>query len=396
MVSNAGIFLFDKQLIKSSNGITPGIIGLQRKSHYSADAEKQAVRQAVIAARFVDIPLPVMFGNQQLGWTLGHQLNADVLYLPQRRSMDKIVAAGFPTYDSIINAITTSGQRYSAQWAKGATSAGVAFNWYDMWPVGGNPPQGLYTGTASNSVQQVDTTVGSISHFGNVSTKTKHILSVWGMFTAGATPPTLMLYDRCVHYVAVPFNNNALNTLTQTNTPTSTRYATNSDSGCKIIVTMQTVSNTVQQSFTTLGYTNQAGTASQVAPCSTTTTNIIVSAAAPTATLGARVVSPCATAAGTLTTSPFMPLAVGDTGVQLIKNFTTSAATINTGTMCFVMGRPLAILPLNVLGCVSWTDTVMMTSALEAIFNTACLSFLVHFPVATGATLTGGINVGWN
>jgi hypothetical protein len=381
---------------RARHGLAPAFHGFVPKSHYTDVAEKLALKEAFLAAQYTDLPLPVIFNNQQIGWTLGFQHCADVMYLPQRRSLDKIIAAGFPTYDSIINAISVSGTRYSAPWSKGATTAGVALNWYDLWPVGGNPPQGLYTGTASNSVQQFDTTVGSISTMGNVTPKTKHILSVWGMFTAGATPPTLVLYDRCVHYVAVPYNNNALNTLTQTNTPTSTRYSTNSDSGCKIIITMQTVGSATQQSFTTLGYTNQAGTASQVAPCSTTTTNIIVSVAAPTATLGARVASPCATAAGTQVTSPYMPLAVGDVGVQLIKNFTNNAVAINTGTMCFVMGRPLAILPLSTLGVTSLVDTVMMTAALERIFDGACLSFLTYFPVATGATITGGVDVGWN
>lgn len=372
----------------------PSIIGLLPKSHFGDHMEMCAVNEACKAAQFVDVPLPVLHGRQQIGWTLGRQLTSEVLYLPQRRSLDKIAAAGFPTYDSIINAITTNGQRYSALWSKGATTTPVANNWYDLWPVGGNPIAGLFTGTASNSAQCTDATTGALAHFGNVSTKTKHILSQWGVATAGAPPPTLMMYDRCVYYPAVPFNAAALNTFTQTNTPTSLRYSTNSDSGCKIIITGQTVFGSTQSQVTTLGYTNQAGTASQVAPCSSTTTNIIVSAAAPTATLGARVVSPGATAAGTLVTSPFMPLAVGDVGVQLIKNLTTSAA--NTGTMCFVMARPLALLPLATAGVTSLVDTVMMTAALERIFDGACLTMLAMFPVATAATITGGYDFGWN
>lgn len=375
---------------------SPAIVNLQPKSHWIDHSEGLAVDAACDAAKYVDLPLPVMHGKQQLGWTLGHQLHDGVLYLPQRRSLDRIVAAGFPTYDSIISAITQSGQRYSAVWSKGQTTAVVANNWMDLWPVNGNPGSGGFAGSASNSVQYTDATTGSISHFGNVSTKTKHILSLWGNATAGSPPATLMLYDRCVAYVAVPFNNNSVNTLTQSNTPTSLRYSTNSDSGCKIIVTAQTVFNTTQQSFTQIQYTNQAGTASVSAPCSTTTTNIIVSAAAPTATLGARVVSPCITAAGTTCTSPFMPLAVGDVGVQLIKNFITSAATINTGTMALVMGRPLAILPLATAGVTSLVDTVMMVAALERVFDGACLTFLSYHPVTTAATLMGSVDVGWN
>jgi hypothetical protein len=199
----------------------PSLVGLRPKSHYSAFAEEHAIRQACEAARFVDLPLPVLFNNQQIGWTLGKQLTPEVLYLPQRRSLDKIVAAGFPNYNTLITAITTNGQRYQAVWQKSATTNGIANNWYDMWPVGGSPVAGTYAGAASSSIQLTDTSTGSLWTFGNVSTETKHILAAWGMFTAGTVAPTIMVYDRCVHYGQVPFNAAALNTFTQTNTPTS-------------------------------------------------------------------------------------------------------------------------------------------------------------------------------
>lgn len=376
---------------------SPALIGLWKKSSVlTKDEEDKAVDRAAKAAQFCDLPMPVIEKRQQIGWVLGKQLSSDVLFLPGRRSLHQIEAAGFPSYDAIISAITTNGRRYSAIWSKGATTAGVANNWYDLWPVAGNPVAGTYAGSASSSLQFTDASTGALAHFGNVSTFTKHILSVWGVASAGVPPPILMLYDRCVTYENVPFNNAAANTFTQSNSPVSLRYSTGSDSGNKIIVTCQTVESATQQSFTVLTYVNQAGSTGVAAPCSTTTTNIIVSAATPTATLGARVVSPCATAAGTLVTSPFMPLAVGDVGVQSITNMTTSAATINTGKLCFVMGRPLAFLPLATAGVASLVDTVMMVAALERVFDGACLTFLAMFPVATGATLTGSVDVGWN
>lgn len=376
------------------SGKAPAGIGLLSKSHYAAENEARAVEAACHSARFTDIPLPILHERKHLGYTLGRQCCDEVLYLPARQGVDRLVAAGIPTYDALINAITTSGRRYTATWSKGHTSAPVALNWYDTWPVAGNPAAGTYAGSASASIQLTDASTGSLAHFGNVSALTKHLISISAMFTAGATPPTIWLYDRCVHYGQVPFNAAALNTFTQTNTPTSLRYSTNSDSGCKIMVTGQTVTGATQSQITTLGYTNQAGTASQVAPCSSTTTNIIVSLAAPTATLGARIGAPCTTAAGTQITGPWMPMATGDVGCQLIKNLTTSAA--DTGTLCFVMARPLAILPLATLGAVSEKDLVMMVAGMERVFDGACLSFIVYFPVATAATLTGNVDMAWN
>ena len=92
-----------------------------------------------------------------------------------------------------------------------------------------------------------------------------------------------------------------------------------------------------------------------------------------------------------------MPLATGDTGVQLIKNFITSAATINSGTMCFVMGRPLAtIIPLSLAGVPSLMDVTNMIPAMDRVFDGACLSFLMQTPVTTAATFQGGVAVAWN
>ncbi len=375
----------------------PAIIGLHPKSHFLMNEEEKAVTDAIRASRYVDVPLPVMFKKEQLGWVLGHQLTPDVLYLPQRRSLDRVVAAGFPNYDSIISAITVSGRRYSAQWSKGATTAPVALNWYDLWAVAGNPVSGVYTGTASTSRQFTDTSTGTIPCFGNVSTLTKHLMYIWGMASAGATQPTLVLYDRVADYPAVPFNNNAANTFTQSNSPTGLRYNTNGDGGCKVMVTGQTVTGATQQFVSAMTYTDSDGNTAQAMPAgSATTTSIIVSAAAPTATLGARVISPALTAAATSLPNWFMPLATGDVGVQQITSMTNNAVAANSGTMNWAMVRALAILPLGTLGVVSEKDLVMMTAAMERVFDGAALSFLVYFPVATGCTFTGGFDVAWN
>ena len=373
----------------------PALIGLEPKSHYSADLEDRALREAAFAAKRVDLPIPVIHNNRQLGYMLGRQCCDEVIYLPARCSLDKMVAAGFPTYDSLINAITVNGTALPVQYSKGATTAPVALNYYDLWPVAGNPSAGTYAGSASASIQLTDASTGSLSHGGNVSALTKHLLRMGGRFSAGATAPTLMLYDRTVHYGQVPFNAAALNTFTQTNTPTSLRYSTNTDSGCKIMVTVgTTVNGATASQITTLGYKNQAGTAGQAAPCSATTTNVIVSGAVGTATLGARIVSPCATAAGTQVTGWFFPLATGDVGVQSITNLTTSAA--NTGTLCFVMARPLAYLGLGTLGATSEKDLVMMVAGMERVFDGACLAMATYFPVATGATIDSDLFLAWN
>jgi hypothetical protein len=89
----------------------------------------------------------------------------------------------------------------------------------------------------------------------------------------------------------------------------------------------------------------------------------------------------------------FIPLAAGDCGMRSITNVTWSAA--NTGLHAFCMVKPLTTLPLPAALVPAERDLVMQLANLERVFDGACLTFFVFFPVATGATLTGEIDVGW-
>lgn len=382
-------------LISPNN--SPALVGLLPKAHYSAQDDALAIRQACQSAVGTAIPMPIFYGRRQLGWAVGQIGSPKVAFIRDPKSLDKAAPlwASINTYNDII-AACASGNRLPIFWTKAATSTPVALNWYDLWAVGGMPAAGTYTGTAYTALAHSNADTGSLAINGNVSPLVRCVTSVSAAATAGATPPCLWLYDRVVDYRACAFNNNANHAFTNGSTPPGGRYSSGSQSGMQCVVTAQTVFSATAQSFTLITYANQAGTASQVAPTSTTTTNIIVSAAAPTASLGARVVSPAIAAASTSVSGPFMPLATGDTGVQYLQNFTTSAATINTGTMCFVLLTPLVIIPLGTAAVYTMIDTVNMVPNLSVIFDGACLSFMAFFPVATAATLTGLVDVAWN
>jgi hypothetical protein len=365
--------MMDFQRTSSGLYVPPALVGLEKKSR--PDQIEEAIKEAARAVMYNDSTLPVLVNGKTVAVVRGRNY-------PDRRveiSRDKMWC-GFTTYDSIINAIT-QGQKFRADWIKANTTAPVAANWYDMWPVGGMPAVGTYTGTASASRSLTDADVGAMAHGGNVSTATKHLLNV-ALNSSGGTP-TVMLYDRVLTYEAVPFNAAAANTFTNTNT--AQRYASAGTSGMKIAVTAQTVLGATASNITTLTYVNQAGTASRTMP--TTITQVVtVSAAAPTATLGARFV---ATAAG-----QFLPFQAGDSGARSITNLTTSAA--NTGTLCFVLARPLCIIPTQAALSTTLMDTVMQVAGLERIFDGACLSFFTLFPTATATTLVGAVEAGWN
>lgn len=349
------------------------------------DTEDDFISRCVALGSGDATPIPMIYEGRFIGWTVGEQHSRRVTFV-RKPAWYKFTVG---VYDDVITACGL-GQRYPSFWNKAMTSAPVANNWYDTWPVAGNPPAGAYGGTALTAKQHTDTEVGALYHGGNVSTLKKYLTGVTGFSVAGT--PTYMLGDRVITYEACPFN--AAVSTAFTNTLTAQRYVSAGQSGMKIVCTCQTVFGATASNITALSYTNNAGTASQAMP-TTTTVAIIVSAAAPTATLGARCVAPSNTAATLTWGLPFLPLANGDGGVRLIDHWTTSAA--NTGTLCIILYRPLFWWGVGQAGVASQVDAVFQYSGMEQIFDGACLNFLAFFPAATAPTsMFGDAEFLWN
>jgi hypothetical protein len=361
----------------------PAIIGLLPKSRFGPGAEDRAMRSAIQAARGCVAPVPVVFGNRILGIVKARSFwdpTIEVYRVPWN-------VAGYTSYNDIINSIT-QGQRLPTFWCKTPTTAGVANNWYDLWGIGGLPQAGVYTGTAFTAQLFDDTSTGSLATGGNQSPKTKHMLVSW-VNSSGGTP-CLMIVDLTMSYDQCTFNAAANQVLT--NGVTMARYNGAGLSGCMASIVCTTVENATAANLTQFRYTDQDGNALQSMP-TTTTVSFIVSAAAPTATLPARVVCP-ATAAATVPWGAFVPMATGDTGMRLVNDYTTSAA--NTGKFSIRMVRPLAYLPVGTAGIPSMQDHVMMIASLERLYDGCCVNCWMMVPTATGTTLNGGIDIGWN
>lgn len=364
---------------------TPSIIGLDRKSLTNPSAEDLCIQTAVEAHVGCNFPLPVVFGRKIIGYVEGKSFSNEVRFT--RAPAYKWWCA-FSTYDDIINALT-AGRRYMAIFTKANTTAfSVANNWYDLFVVGGLPTSGTFTGAASTAVQFSDTTTGALYHGGNVSTQTKHVLSVSSV--ASANTPTVVIYDRVLTYEANVFN--AASNKAMTNSLTAQRYVSTGQSGMKIMCTVQTLNGSTAANLTQLRYTNQAGTTLQSVP-TTVTMTFIPSAVAPTSTLGARVICPI-TSGQTLPWGPYIPLAAGDGGARLINDFTTSAA--NSGTFTFTLARPLFTIGIATAGVMAQMDGIYQIASLEQVFDGACLSQLVYVPATTAMTLSGSVDCGWN
>jgi len=382
----------------------PALVGLPRKSRGGPSAEDRAWRAALLAGAGLDqAPVPVFHGGQRLGWVF-----SDPWWMPGRgvwwrrempgeRRRPTLDLAGFPTYESVRKA-QRQGKRFPFQFQKTATGTTTTGNWYDLWPVGGAPGAGAYGGTAHTAKPHDDTEAGAIWHDGNKSAETKHLSFFWGGLTdssgaAGNSFTTIILYDRVLTYEAGTITNA---NVVMTNTLPAARYlgtaGTATGDGLKPMVCVESLTGATAANLTQFQYTDQDGNTLQSMP-TTPTVATITAAATPTTTIGARIIAPC-TAAATLVWGPFLPLAVGDCGVQLIDNRTFSAN--NTGTITWVLARPLAILPLPIAHDPTMMDTIIGVASGERILDGACLSMIAWGPAALPFTLTGGGEVVWS
>lgn len=287
---------------------------------------------------------------------------------------------GFTSQDDLTSEMTVSGKRLICPWAKVPTTNPVAATWYHLWPVGGQPSSGVYTGTLLDFTRTADTTAGALYTGGNKSPDFKSLIYMNGMASAGATPPTLILVDQVGFY---PLTQTAGSQSFTNGTPPN-RYNSNGAGGLQMCLVGTAAGGATASNITTLTYVNQDGTAGQTIP-TTPSIAVTVSVAAPTANLGSRVLT---TVAG-----PFLPLAAGDSGVQQLTNITFSAA--NTGNEAILLVRPLATLPLPTALTYGERDLVNQVSSLERVYDGACLTWLVFFPVATGTNFTGEVDVAW-
>lgn len=287
---------------------------------------------------------------------------------------------------SDVAAAISAGRYTERWWWKNHGTTGIVNTWYDYWPVGGVPTSGLMNGAARTFVPLDDTAQGAFQHGGNVSTFVKRGLNLMGM--SSTNTPMLEWYDRLGEYDGCTIT--AASSQNFTNTLPPTRYMATGQGGL-VVCENNTVLSATATNLTVLTYVDDANNASQLMP-TTTTVGLIPSAAAPTATLGARVVAPSSGAAPTY--GFHLPTAPGDTGVRSLTNFTHSAA--NTGTVTYAMIYPLGRLIVPVATIASEIDLFFQIMKLPRIYDGACLCMLAYQPT-TGASITGGsYSVCWN
>ena len=295
--------------------------------------------------------------------------------------------SGFNSLDHLISQLTVTGATHRTDWNKNtfATTAHTVGMWYSLMRGPGNPPADTILGTGTNlAFQALADTIAAASgirHGGDVTVE-KHLLGL-SAFTAAATtaPCVLMLVDILGFYPITTVTTTSAQTLN--NTITLPRYTTGA--GVMAFLTPSTVMGAATPSIT-LNYTNSDGTSGKTTP-----------ATLPIGNSAAAVTSIVYSGTGTGKYGPFMPLAAGDMGICSVQSIQLSASYVS-GVLNLVLCKPITTIPIMALGLASERDLVNQMPSMPAVYNGACLHWLMYAGAATpvGSALYGHLEFGWS
>jgi len=286
----------------------------------------------------------------------------------QRRQAGKL-NAGFASLSDLISEITVGGKRREFSFAKSG-STGVLGSTNSLWGVGTQPAAGANGAAAPGGTAHDDSNTGAFAFANPTSGDTQHLLS--GAFYGSVGTNCLMMYDRLFSVLKAPSSS-----ATQAVTGVPTRYqstttgAADSAEGNFLFMEATGALAAVAHNWTVCQYTDQAGNATATLPSVTGNSGNIAH----------RLDMPAG--------SWFAPLASGDTGIQALTQMQCSAATV-TGNLNFVIGHPLAWIPVSLAHQIVILDAINSAFSLPRIFDDACIAFLEVNKGASTATNYSG------
>lgn len=277
--------------------------------------------------------------------------------------------AGFTSLSDLISEATVGGKRRECAFNKVGTT-GVVSATNSLWRVGAQPAAGAAAGAAPGGTVPTGATTGALCDLDNASPDTRHFTTGNVLGTVGAN--TLLMYDR-IFAVAKTMNSTA----TEAVSGAPTRYqnttvgAADSAEGNFLFVETGTALAATAHNWTTCLYTDEVGTTGQTLPSLTGNSGNIIN----------RLDHPVG--------QWFAPLATGDRGIKALTQMQCSAL-VATGAVDFVIGHPIAWMPVPVANLACVTDGINTAFNLARIFDGACLAFLEVVKSATTATTYTG------
>lgn len=281
-------------------------------------------------------------------------------------------AHSFASLSAVITA-ATGGKQQNMLFSKTGVASNAIGNANDLWTRAGSPVAGAAASAAPGGVVPTSASTGALGYVNPSSANTGHLVT--GNIYASVVNNALMLYDR-LFAVAKTMNSTATEVVTgvptrYTNTATGT---TDYIGGNFVFPANPTTVLAATAHNWSFQYTNQTGATLQTSQVTAGVSGGVVG--------GIDIVA----------NQPgwFLPLNASDTGVKAIT-WMLCSALVATGTIDFVIGHPIGIMPCVAANLVCTTDFINTAFNLTNIMDNACLSFIELPKPATTATNYGGV-----
>ena len=279
---------------------------------------------------------------------------------------------GFASLSDLI-AEATAGKKQDPAFNK-VGSTGVIASTNQLWQLGPMPPAGASGAAAPAGTAHLSTDAGALFFLNPTNPDTTHFVSG---FAAANFVNTLLLYDR-LFSVAKTMNSTATEAVTGVPTRYQNTAAGSADwaAGNFLFIPVGTTAlAATAHNWTVCLYTDQSGNTGATLPTLTGNSAAIIH----------RLDHPVG--------QWFAPLAAGDIGILNLTQMQCSAL-VATGLINFVIGHPIAWMPIPLVNLVCIVDGINTAFNLTRVFDSACLSFLeITKPAASAATYNGSISI---
>lgn len=286
---------------------------------------------------------------------------------------------GFNNHQELVEA-ELRGQSLYSTWRKTPTQGAGSSVWLDFSMSPGNPAAQFYANTPLKATQLAASTDPGLWVGKAVSPAKKFLrrLMVMGV-NAAIVPMTMKLLDYLLYYSFI--DQSITDQQVMDNTATIPRYPT----GDGVHILPICLGSQVGGASFTVSYTNSAGVSGRTTPAVLTAAASVISGVAtnPLNATGANCVA------------PFLPLQIGDKGVQSIQSITFT--TTDVGIMALVLVKPLAQLSIRGIDAPVEIDFLQDFPVLPQIVDDAYLNFI---GISSTGSLTqaihGDLLVLWN
>lgn len=278
---------------------------------------------------------------------------------------------GMEGVDDVIEAVLAGRFKFT-KWDKTIYNGGIATRrWMHLFGVAGQPGAADFGGAARTARLRSDATDYGIRHGGNVSPMRKHLVAI-GMrlgtaITLGESA-SLILYDLVATYDQCDVSASSQN---MNNGIPPDRYCGAGEPGLDIMVVSTGING--NRVYTSLTYTSDTGTAPEGAAALGSNLQTVFTSAVPGP--GDPWIS-AIEMSGSLSVLT-MPLRAGDQGVKQIDQYQMSGTDVGA-SIAFLLGRPLATIPVQNGDVYAHLDLVKQTGEAPVILDGACLTFAAN------------------